>query len=172
MSFYQLAERRYSTRNFSDRPVNAEQLEMILEAARLAPTAVNYFPVKIYVIKSNENLEKIRSLTPHAHNAPVVLMVCHDKDRSWKATNYNDDFDSGVMDASIVTTFMMMEATDLGLSSLWVRGFNSEEVSRAFDLPRNMVLDDILLIGYAAEDDEPSQMHYKNAEFNKIITEI
>ncbi len=172
MSFYELAEKRYSTRKFSDRPVSQEQLEMVLEAGRLAPTAANLYPVRIFVIKSEENLEKIRSLTKNVFNAPVVLLVCHDRDKSWKATNFNDDFDSGVMDASIVTTFMMMEATDLSINSLWARGFNSEEIARAFDLPSNYVLDDILILGYPAEDDQPSPMHSQIIEFNHFITEI
>lgn len=172
MSFYELAEKRYSSRKFSNRPLDGEQLEMILAAGRLAPSAANLYPVRVYVIKSEENLNKIRDLTSYAFNAPIVLLICHDKDKSWRAEKYNEDFEAGEMDASIVTTFMMMEATDLGIGSLWVRGFNSQEISRAFDIPQNYVLDDILLLGYPAEDDKPSPLHYKLVDFNKLFTEI
>ena len=54
---------------------------MVLEAGRLAPTAANKYPVKVFVIKSQENLEKIRSLTRNVFDAPVVLLVAHDKDQ-------------------------------------------------------------------------------------------
>ena len=80
MSFFELAQKRYSSRKYSDQPVSDEQLEMVLEAGRLAPTAANKYPVKVFVIKSQENLEKIRSLTRNVFDAPVVLLVAHDKD--------------------------------------------------------------------------------------------
>lgn len=172
MGFFDLAQKRYSSRKYSDRPVSGDQLEMVLEAGRLAPTAANRYPVRVFVVKSEENLDKIRSLTKNVFDAPVVILVAHDKDQDWKATNFNDDFEAGTMDASIATTFMMMEATDLGMGTLWARGFNGAEIAKAFDMPNNYVLDDILILGYPAEDDEPSPMHSKVIEFNDFITEI
>jgi len=63
MDFLELARKRYSVRNYSDRPVEEEKLLKILEAGRLAPTAVNYQPQKIFVLKSAEAIEKLRSVT-------------------------------------------------------------------------------------------------------------
>ncbi|MCQ2107042.1 MAG: nitroreductase family protein, partial [Fibrobacter sp.] len=72
MEFMDLVKSRYSCRKFSDRAVEAEKLNAVLEAGRLAPTAMNHQPLKIFVLKSAEALAKIRGITRMAYNAPVV----------------------------------------------------------------------------------------------------
>ena len=49
MSFLKLAAERFSVRSFSDKPVEPEKIDLILKAAQLAPTAVNYQPQMIYI---------------------------------------------------------------------------------------------------------------------------
>jgi nitroreductase len=160
MSFMELAKNRYSCRAFSDKNVEPEKLQQVLEAGRLSPTAVNAQPVFVKVIKTPEKLEKIRSITRMAYNAPVVLMVCYDEPKCYTAEKYNDKFNSGVMDASIITTSMMMQATDLGLATLWARGFNASEIEKAFGFPSNEKLACLLDIGYAdPENGGPSPRH-------------
>jgi len=95
MNFLELIEKRYSVRNYSDKPLEQEKLDIILEAGRLAPTAVNEQPQRIFVLKSEEALSKVRSICRYAFNAPVVLLVCYDKNVSWKADKYGDVFDAG-----------------------------------------------------------------------------
>ena len=63
----------------------------------IAPTAVNYQPQKIYVLKSDESLKKIRSITKSTYEAPLVFLVCADTERSWHST-FVDGYDSGEMD--------------------------------------------------------------------------
>ena len=83
MTFMELAKERYSVRKFSDKPIEKEKLDAILEAGRIAPTGHNYQPYRVYVLQSPEALEKIRGLTRCAFNAPVVLMVTVRKDEEW-----------------------------------------------------------------------------------------
>ena len=71
--FFTLAKNRYSVRKFSERSVEPEKLEKVLEAARVAPTAHNYQPFRIYVLKSKDAIAKIRELTPCAFNARSFL---------------------------------------------------------------------------------------------------
>lgn len=149
MSFLSLAQSRYSCRSFLEKPVEEEKLETVLEAGRIAPTATNSQPVRVTVLKTPEALEKIRQLTRMAYNAPVVLMVTYDANQSYKAVKYEDAHDCGAEDASIVTTHMMLEATDLGLSTLWARGFNAETIERAFGFPETRKLVCLLDVGYA-----------------------
>lgn len=169
MSFFELAQDRYSVRAFSDRKINGEQIQILLDAAQLAPTAVNKQPQRIYVLKSEEALDKIRSLTKMTYGAPLVMLVCHDKDISWKAENYGDPFDSGEMDSTISATFMMMEATELGIGSLWARGFNAREIENAFEMPENIVLDCLLDFGYPASESKPSEMHFIRNAVNDVV---
>ena len=83
MDFFELAQSRYSVRSFSDREIEPEKMEKILKAGQIAPTALNFQPQKIYILKSGDAIEKIRFLTKYAYNAPVVLLVCEDEELAW-----------------------------------------------------------------------------------------
>lgn len=137
MDFLTLARERFSVRSFQPRPVEREKIDRIIEAARLAPTAVNYQPQMIYLLESAEALKKIRSLTRAVYNAPMVFLVCADESKTWKS-NMKPGYSTGEMDASIVCTHMMLEAWELGVGSVWVRLFDSREVAREFELPENI----------------------------------
>lgn len=166
MDFLELSKTRYSVRKFSDKQVEDEKLQKILEAGRLAPTAKNSQSQRIFVLKSAGAIAKIRGATQMAFDAPVVLMVCYDQEQSYK--NVNDTaytfypgghYDGGEVDASIITSAMMFQATELGLGTLWARGFDAAKIIEAFDLPKNLHLVCLLDIGYAAADSEPSPRH-------------
>lgn len=165
--FLQLASERYSVRKYADKPIENEKLEKILKAAQIAPTAANFQPQRIFVIKSEENLEKIRDFTPYCFNAPIILMICYDKNISWKGI---DGHDSGHVDAAIATTQMMLEAYDLGIGSVWVRGYDSRILEKLFDLPDNLVSVALLPIGYPSEDSKPIPLHFKNIDMDDMVT--
>ena len=67
MDFKELAQARYSLRKFSDRPVEQEKLDLILEAARCAPTAHNLQPQRVLVLRSPEAREKAHKATYDSH---------------------------------------------------------------------------------------------------------
>lgn len=173
MEFMDLVKSRYSCRKFSDRVVETEKLNAVLEAGRLAPTAMNHQPFKVFVLKSPEALAKIRGITRMAYNAPVVLMICYDKDQCYRALSYNDEHECGDMDASIVATTMMMEATAQGLNTLWARGFNAVEIARGFELPANLKVSCLLDVGYAdPTEGGPSPRHPVRKEMSELVQEL
>lgn len=172
MDFLTLAESRYSVRSFSDKPIEREKLDKILRAGQVAPTAVNYQPQKIYIIKGGEAMEKIRSLTRFTFGAPVILMCCADTSRAWNSP-IEPGYNTGEMDVSIVCTHMMMEAWDLGIGSVWVRGFDSKQVAKAFDLPENIRPVCLLPIGYPAENAAPNaQKHFSRRPLEDTVEEL
>ena len=75
MDFHELAKERYSCRKFSGQAVEKDKLDKIIEAAIAAPTAKNLQPWKIWVLQSDEAMEKVRSVTACHFGAPVVLAV-------------------------------------------------------------------------------------------------
>ena len=156
MDFMKLAEGRYSVRAFSGRTVENEKLEHILNAGRLAPTAKNLQPQKIYVIKSEKGLEKINSLYKY-FGSKTVLMICADRDECWK--NPYTGHPSGEMDASIVATHMMLAAAEIGIGSTWVCCFDTEKAKELFNLPPEQQPLCLLPLGYPAENAEPSERH-------------
>lgn len=81
--------------------------------------------------------------------APLAILVCADHDDVWKRR-----FDGKTLtdiDTSIVTTHMMLEATELGLGTLWVCHFDPEIVRTEFGLPAHLEPEHILAVGYAHE---------------------
>ena len=168
MDFLELAKERYAVRAYSDKPVEDEKIELILEAAKVAPTACNNQPQKIYVVKSAEKLGALAQLTPCTFNAPVVFVVGYDVERSAKDLIF-DGHDFGDTDAAIVCTHMMLEAKELGLGSCWVGYFVEEKVRAALGIPENVKIRDLLPVGYPADDAVPAPMHSQYREMSDMV---
>ena len=171
MSFLELAKARYSVRAYKDTPIEEEKLKLILEAGRIAPTACNNQPQKIYVAKSEEARKKLASVSRRTFDAPVILVVCYDRDRNWK-NPLMPGYESGETDAAIVCTHMMLQAAELGIGSCWVGMFNAQQVSEALGLPENVTVSALLPMGYAAENAQPAPLHSQYREFADTIVEI
>jgi nitroreductase len=150
--------------------VEEEKLAQILEAGRIAPTAANKQPQKIYVLKSEEALEKVRSVTRMTYGAPVVLVFCWDTNLSWKSTieSFGEEYDGGEMDCCIIGTQMMNQATELGLGTLWARGLNTQQLHDILELPENEKVSFILDIGYSAENSV--NKHTPRREMSETVT--
>ena len=160
MDFLELARARYSVRHFEKRPIEEETLQKILTAAQLAPTARNKQAQKLFVLRSEEALRKIRRATPYTHNAPVVILIGYDEEAEWKHP-MEEGFHSGWMDASIAGTHMMLEAADLGVGSCWVTGFSPSTVRSLFHIPKNIKLCCLLALGYPTEASHPSSKYHE-----------
>ncbi len=150
MNFLKLAKKRYSCRKYLDKKVEKAKLDIILEAARVAPTGVNRQAHKLIVVQEPTGLEKIEKAA-RIFGAPLAIIVCSDKERVWERP-----FDSKKLtdiDASILTDHMMLQATDLGLDSVWVCYFKPDIIRTEFNIPDNYEPVNILVIGY--RDCEP-----------------
>ena len=147
MDFMELAKRRCSVRAYEDRKVEPEKLERILEAARIAPTAKNLQPVKLLAVQSGEGLEKVGKAA-NIYGAPLAIIVCADHQRAW--TRPFDSKRSTDIDASILTDHMMLEATELGLGSVWICFFKPDVLREEFSLPEHLEPVNILAVGYAS----------------------
>ena len=169
MNFLDLARKRYSERSFSSVPPEEEKLNMILEAGRIAPTACNNQPQRFYVLKSAGALSKAAKLT-YTYNAPVVILVCYLTAEAWH--NPRDGFCSGDMDASIAASSMMFEAEDLGVHSIWLRGFDAGKVQEAFDLPDGTVPSLMLALGYPGENSGPHKLHTQREPMEEFVVEM
>ena len=149
MDFLDLAKNRYSVRKYAQKSVEEEKLAAILEAGRLAPTAHNAQPQRLIVVQRKENLEKISKGT-NIFGAPLAIIVCSDHSSAWVRTY--DGKNTAAIDASIVTTQMMYQATDLDLGTLWICRFDPEIIIKEFNIPENYEPINILAIGYRSEE--------------------
>ncbi|HML47638.1 MAG TPA: nitroreductase family protein [Clostridia bacterium] len=167
MDFLKLAADRYSVRKFSDKPIERETLEQILKAGYLAPTACNLQPQRILVIQSEEAVAKMHRCTKSHFGAPAALLVCYDKKICWKRSY--DKKPSGEIDASIVTTHMMLEAASLGVGTTWVMHFNPEAIREEFKLPDNIEPVALLVMGHPAPDAEPYPGHTQFRPMEELV---
>ena len=166
MDFLELAKQRYSCRSFMEKEIEQEKIDSILEAARLAPTGRNSQSQRILVLTEKEELEKLGGCTPYGWNAPLVFIICYDKNESWKRSV--DSFDGGTQDICIVTTHMMLEVTSLGLGSTWVGAFDPIKAREIYNIPENYEISAILPVGYPSEDAHPSRLHDDRKDIKEI----
>lgn len=157
MEFFDVLRDRYSCKKYDDRSIPKEKLDAILEAGRLAPTAKNLQEQRIYVASTPEALAKIDSATPCRYGAPVAVVVAYDKNNVF--TYPGDRVNSGVEDATIVATHMMLAAYDQGVDSCWLNYFDPDKLARDLGLPENEEIVMILDLGFAAEGAGPLPNH-------------
>ena len=128
MEFNEVIRNRYSCKKYSDKPVEDEKITAILEAGRVAPTAKNLQEQHIYVARSQEVLSKIDNVTPCRYGAPVVLIVAFDKENVY--TYPGGRRKSGVEDATIVATQMILAAANEGVDSCWLNNFDPDKLAK------------------------------------------
>lgn len=167
MDFLKLCADRYSVRSFSDALIPDEVLSQILEAGRLAPTAMNFQPQRVFVIRSEEALAKMRTVKK-CYGANTVLMICGDTEIACNRPKV--DHCLAEMDCTIVTTQMMLAAQALGVGSCWICAFDVPAMAKVFDLPENLTPYILLALGHPSEDCEPSPRHTERYSLEHTVT--
>ena len=167
MEFSEVIKERYSCKQYDGRSVERQKLNAILNAGRLAPTAKNLQEQRIYVIEGEENLKKIDEVTPCRYNAGTCLLVAFNKDTVY--TYPNSDRDSGIEDAAIVATHMMLAAADEGVDSCWVNCMDIEKTKAIFSLPDNEEVLMIMDLGYAAPDAQMNPNHNIRKDLKETV---
>ena len=167
MEFAEVVKNRYSCKKYDEKQISAEQLDAVLQAGRLAPTAKNLQGQRIYVVQSAEGLAKIDELTPCRYGAPTVLVVAFDKNSVFVYPG--EEANSGVEDASIVATHMMLAATNTGVDSCWLNFFAPAAVAKAFNLPENEQVLMLLDLGFAAEGFAPLPNHTSRKPLEETV---
>lgn len=168
MEFKEVLKKRYSCKKYSNKQIEQEKLTAILEAGRLAPTAKNLQEQHIYVLQSEDCLAKVDSVTPCRYGAPTVLVVAFDKNNVF--TYPGDKRDSGVEDATIVATHLILAAADEGVDSCWINYFDPDKLAQALGLPENEEVLMVLDLGYAADGTGPLANHEKRKALEDIVT--
>ena len=171
MEFMELAKKRFAVRKFSDRPIEKEKLDAVLAAGNLAPTAKNLQPQRIYVLRSEEALAKLDTLTHCRYGANTVLLFAYNTEEDWK-NPLEEGIHSGVEDVSIVATHVMLAAAEAGLATCWCNYFSNTKLETLFDLPANEKSVLIMPIGYADEAAKPAPTHETKKELSETVKVI
>ena len=167
MDFEKLSAERYSLRKFSDRPIEAEKLAVVLEAGHNAPTAHNNQPQRIFVLSSPEALRKADACMGSHFAPPMILAVAYDPAVAWKRED--DGKNHGEIDAAIAATQMMLQAADLGLGTTYVGMFEPEKLLAAFPEMAGLCPVAMLPLGYPAEGAHPSRLHADRKPVEELV---
>ncbi len=168
-NFLDLVKERYSARSYSDRKVEQEKIDYILECARLAPSAVNFQPWRFILVESEEKRTALHAgyAQEWFQQAPLYIVVCGDHSQSW--TRKKDSHDHADIDAAIAAEHICLAAAEVGLGSCWVCNFRPAIVSEVLGIDGETIYPvAIIPIGYAT--DTPTLKKRKPLE--EILTKI
>lgn len=158
--FTAISDRR-SIRKYKSREIEEEKLEKILESARIAPSAANRQEWKFIVVKNKEtreNLVEAANGQKFVGEAPVTIVACStESERVMPCGQY-----AYTVDLSIAVSFMILEATELGLGTCWLGAFDENAVKRVLDIPEDIRVPAMFVVGYA--DETPAQRPRKTLD--------
>lgn len=154
-TFHDLVETRKSVRGYDpERPVPREQLDRVLDAGRLAPSAKNLQPWKFLLVSSPEMLEKVRPCYEREwfRQAPHILIVTGDRQAAW--VRPSDGWNSLETDMSIAMDHLVLAAHAEGLATCWISAFDPQRLREALALKPSEEIFAITPLGYPSEGAE------------------
>jgi nitroreductase len=168
MDFKDLVIERYSCREFSKKVVGDKEIDYILQCARRAPSAHNFQPWKIYIVKDKTVLEKLYESYPGEwlKSANMIAVFAGLTDESWKRA---DGADYIMCDVTIIADYFIHAATELGLDTCWVAAFDEKKVIEALHLPGNEKPFILTPLGYAVKKVSRETKRKDISEIYKII---
>ncbi len=154
MEFTDLVQKRYSVRKYKSTPIKEEDLNMILDAARIAPTAHNQQPFSLIVVKTKGNEESLKRIYPREFfvEAPIVICACAIPEKGWTrddGKNYSE------VDTTIAMDHLILAATNLGLGTCWIGKFDLEAAREVLNIPENVLPLVFTPIGYPNIEPRP-----------------
>ena len=151
MNFLELCEKRYSVRKYSAEAVSDEDLQYVLECARMAQSAVNFQPWKFVVVRSEAAKADIRRCYDREWfaSAPLYIVALRDVNANWVRSS--DGKPHGDIDVAIAVEHICLAAAERGLGTCWVANYDTELLNQLFgDADHEAVA--IVPIGHIAAD--------------------
>jgi len=141
----EVIQKRKSIRKFNAGSLSDEQLQTLMEAAQLAPSASNMQPYEFIIVKDDKlkaQLVKKGSIQPFVTKAAVIFIGIGDPSREkWYK-----------VDIGIAIEHLALEATELGLGSCWIGSFDEEKVKEVLKIPAEKEVIALLPIGIPGQD--------------------
>ena len=150
MEFESVIKSRESIRDFSDKKVEDEKINFVLECARLAPSWTNKQCWQFIVVKDKKIikvLSKTSIINRWLKNVPVIIVTCGNP----KQSGFRNGIDYFIVDVSIALEHLVLAATDKGLGTCWIGGFNEKKVKEILEIPKKIRVVALTPLGYPAE---------------------
>lgn len=154
MDVFEAVKRRRSIRKFKKVEVEREKLDMVLQAARLSPSAANRQPWRFIVITEEKSKNKIRAAYDAEWfiEAPAIIVACAVPKEAWRRA---DGEKYWKVDVAIAMQTLILVAAGLGLGSCWIANFNEEKAKEALDIPQDWRVVAMTPLGYPNEEKGP-----------------
>jgi len=151
MDFLNLAEIRYSVREYTPEPIPDRLLNEVLEAARLAPTAHNNQPFRLIVLDTAERGADLRRVYDRDWfvQGPVVIAIVTVTEEGWRRM---DDKNYADVDAAIAFDHLILAATERGLGTCWIGAFDPDAAREVLGLPDGVEPLAFTPLGFPAEE--------------------
>ncbi|MCL5876661.1 MAG: nitroreductase family protein [Candidatus Bathyarchaeota archaeon] len=165
MDVFEVVEARKSIRSYQDTPIPREKIERILEAGRLAPSAVNREPWHFIAVTDKEKRKALSKglYAKFVAHAPLVIVVCGNKKASadWYA-----------IDAALALENMVLTAVGEGFGTCCVGSFNESDVKELLKVPDDYEALVMLTVGYPKEKLDLSNKLLRLVRTRKLLSEV
>jgi nitroreductase len=141
-------KRRRSIRKYKDDPVEKEKLLKVLEATRLAPSAMNRQPYEFVITSDTKTIERISSACNQKWDAPTIIVVCAFPNKAWVR---DDGEEYWKADAAAAMTILSLQACAEGLGTCWIAAFKEEEIKKILKIKNESRVVAMTPLGYPAE---------------------
>ena len=118
------------------------------------------------MLNNDKSLEKLKDCTRCHFDAPTAFLICYKEDESW--VRPYDSALSAPVDASIVTTHMMLAAENYGIGCCWVMHFDPAKMRNTFSIPENLHPAALLVMGHPHADAQPAERHFSRKAIEEI----
>ena len=155
MDLYEAIRNRYSVRAYQEKEVDAEKLERVLEAARLAPSARNRQQWKLVVVRDAGVRKALAEAAeqPFVGEAPVVIAVVGLTPNE----KMHCDVPTDPVDCAIAIEHMALAATAEGLGTCWIGHFKQDDCRKALGVPKTAKVIELLPLGCPATSAPPKR---------------
>lgn len=143
---------RKSIRQYQPTPVEEEKLKIVLEAARLSPSARNDQNWHFVVVRDEAVKDLVYEAAfqqPWVKEAPVAIVACATDSRLMNCGAPTD-----AVNLSIAMSYMILQAHELGLGTCWLGHFDADKVKEALSIPKDFTVIGVTPLGYPAHNPE------------------
>ncbi|HEX2947581.1 MAG TPA: nitroreductase family protein [Clostridia bacterium] len=176
MEFDEVIKTRRSIRKYKPEPVPEQYLFQLIEAAGLAPSALNLQPWRYVIVKDSAVIKRIAELTPNSFvaNSPALILCCLDPKafdaipqvlaemmksgetlfpveyEAFKQDNKDEAYYNALLhlNAGISFEHILLKATDLGLGACWIGMFDADSVKRLSGIDERYIIPALIAVGF------------------------
>jgi nitroreductase len=158
---------RQSDRKYSDKPVEREKLERIIEAGRMAPSACNAQPWKFIVVDDPDLLRrvaeaasaKLLGMNSFVGQAPLMIVVIREQPNfSSKVGGTIKNKDYSLIDIGIASENICLQAKAEGLGSCMIGWFDEKLLRKILSIPKSKRVELIITLGYSLSEQREKKM--------------